>query len=333
VTTGILANLLAAFPAKRILIVGDVILDEYLWGDVRRISPEAPVPVVEIRSRTVVPGGAANAAANVVSLAGRVLLGGVVGRDDQANKLAEALRRQGVDPGGLVSDSERVTTTKTRLIAHGQQVVRMDSEQRTPLSPAMEDALLEWADRHVPEVAACVLSDYGKGVISNRVAEHVIRSARQVDKPVIVDPKGTNYAKYRGATVVKPNIHEVQLALKEDIEDDNALLEASRRLVGFLEGAALLITRGEHGMSLFRETSQPVHIATVARRVFDVTGAGDTVVSTLAMALAAGSTLEQAVHLANLTAGIVVGKRGTATVTLDELREAALSDGTPPKGA
>jgi D-beta-D-heptose 7-phosphate kinase/D-beta-D-heptose 1-phosphate adenosyltransferase len=312
-------------------VIGDVILDEYLWGEVRRISPEAPVPVVEIRSRSVVPGGAGNAAANVVSLAGRALLGGVVGRDDQADKLAQALRQQGVQPSGLITDSERTTTTKTRLIAHGQQVVRMDSEQRTPLSGAVEDSLLQWADRCLPDADACVLSDYGKGVVSNRVAEQVIRSARRLNKPVIVDPKGTNYAKYRGATVVKPNIHEVQLVLREEIEGEQALLEASRRLVGFLEGAALLITRGELGMSLFREAFEPVHIAAVARHVFDVTGAGDTVVSTMAMALAAGGALEQAVHLANLTAGIVVGKRGTATVTLDELRDAALSEETPAK--
>lgn len=323
----ILSNLLAAFPAQRILIVGDVILDEYLWGEVRRISPEAPVPVVEIRSRTVVPGGAANAAANIVSLTGRALLGGVVGRDDAADKLAEALRQVGVDPSGLVSESERVTTTKTRLIAHGQQVVRMDSEQRTALSTAAQDTLLQWTDRHLPEVDACVLSDYGKGVVSNRVAEQVIRGARRLGKPVIVDPKGTNYAKYRGATVVKPNIQEVQQVVKDEIEDQGVLVEASRHLVGLLEGAALLITRGEHGMSLFREGSAPVHVAAVARRVFDVTGAGDTVVATLAMALAAGAALEQAVQLASLAAGIVVGKRGTATVTLDELREAALTPG------
>jgi D-glycero-beta-D-manno-heptose-7-phosphate kinase len=326
VKTWTLTNLLAAFPARRILVVGDVILDEYLWGEVRRISPEAPVPVVEIRSRTFVPGGAGNAAANVVSLGGKALLGGVAGRDHAVDQLREALARQGVDAGGLVPDSERATTTKTRLIAHGQQVVRMDSEQRTPLPRPVEDALLRWVDSHVPEADACILSDYGKGVISNRVAEHVIRVARQADKPVIVDPKGTNYVKYRGATVVKPNIHEVQRALKEDIEDDSGLLEASRRLVDLLEGAALLITRGPEGMSLFRTGFAPVHIATVARHVFDVTGAGDTVVSTLAMALAAGSALEQAVHLANRAAGIVVGKRGTATVMLDELRESALLD-------
>jgi D-beta-D-heptose 7-phosphate kinase/D-beta-D-heptose 1-phosphate adenosyltransferase len=330
VNTGQLAKLLAAFPAKRVLIVGDVILDEYLWGDVRRISPEAPVPVVEIRSRTFVPGGAGNAAANVVSLAGQALLGSVAGRDPQAEMLVEALRQQGVDTGGLVSDAERLTTTKTRLIAHSQQVVRMDSEQRTPLPLPVADALLRWLDRKLPEVDACILSDYGKGVVTHQVAEHLIRTARQLRKPVIVDPKGTQYAKYRGATVVKPNIHEVQQVLREEIEDENSFLEAGRRLVGMLEGSALLITRGAEGMTLYRDGTAPVHIAAVARNVFDVTGAGDTVVSTLAMALAAGSTLEEAVHLANLAAGIVVGKRGTATVTLEELLSARPSESEGP---
>jgi D-beta-D-heptose 7-phosphate kinase/D-beta-D-heptose 1-phosphate adenosyltransferase len=319
-----LPNLFAAFSGKRILVVGDVILDEYLWGDVRRISPEAPVPIVEIRSRSFVPGGAANAAANVGSLEGQAFLGGVVGTDHSADKLVEVLQQQGVDTKGLIPDRERATTTKTRLIAHSQQVVRMDSEHRVPLSQPVEDAMLRWVDHHLPGVDACILSDYGKGVVSSRAAEHVIRTARKVDKPVIVDPKGTNYVKYRGAAVIKPNIHEVQQVLKEEIEDDAGLLEASRRLVELLEGSAVLITRGPEGMSLFREGLAPLHIATVARRVFDVTGAGDTVVSTLALALAAGAALEQAVHLANLAAGIVVGKRGTATVTLEELRQGAL---------
>jgi D-beta-D-heptose 7-phosphate kinase/D-beta-D-heptose 1-phosphate adenosyltransferase len=197
----------------------------------------------------------------------------------------------------------------------------MDSEQRNPLPLSVEDNLLRWIDAHLSGADSCVISDYGKGVVTDRVAEHVIGTARKMRKPVIVDPKGTNYAKYRGATVVKPNIYEVQQVLRDDVEDEDGLLEASRRLLDLLEGAALLITRGAEGMSLFRQGLSPVHIPTVARRVFDVTGAGDTVVSTLAMALAAGSTLEQAVHVANLAAGIVVGKRGTATVTLDELRE------------
>ena len=179
--------------------------------------------------------------------------------------------------------------------------------------------MLGWVDRTLPAADACILSDYGKGVVTNQVAEHVILAAQQLKKPVVVDPKGTQYAKYRRATVVKPNIHEVQQVLREDIEDEDSLLDAGRRLVKMLEGSALLITRGAEGMSLYREGSAPVHIATVARNVFDVTGAGDTVVSTLAMALGAGSPLEEAVHLANLAAGIVVGKRGTAIVTREEL--------------
>src|SRR5439155_19220852 len=194
-TSAISPNLLASFAAQRVLIVGDVILDEYHWGEVRRISPEAPVPIVEIRSRSFVPGGAGNAAANVVSLAGKALLGSVVGCDHQADKLTEVLRQHGVATAGLIADSERLTTTKTRLIAHGQQVVRMDSEQRTPLPAAVEDALLLWADNELPSVDACILSDYGKGVLSSRVAERLICRARELGKPVIVDPKGANYAK------------------------------------------------------------------------------------------------------------------------------------------
>jgi D-beta-D-heptose 7-phosphate kinase/D-beta-D-heptose 1-phosphate adenosyltransferase len=318
-------NLLTAFSSARVLIVGDIILDEYLWGDVRRISPEAPVPVVEIRARTLAPGGAANVASNVVSLTGNALLGGVVGCDPQAQQLEELLRSQGVDPSGVIADGQRVTTTKTRLLAHSQQVVRMDSEQRMPLSPLIEESLLRWVDRHVPEVQACILSDYGKGVVSPRVAEHVIYRSRQAGKPMIVDPKGTQYAKYRGATLVKPNIHEVEQIWKEDSQDTTGLVDAARYLIDLLQGAAVLITRGAEGMSLFRAGCAPKHITAVARQVFDVTGAGDTVVSTLALALAARGTLDQAVDLANLAAGVAVGKRGTARVLLDEVRESALS--------
>jgi D-beta-D-heptose 7-phosphate kinase/D-beta-D-heptose 1-phosphate adenosyltransferase len=314
---------LAASPGKRILLVGDVILDEYIWGDVRRISPEAPVPVVEVRRRTYLPGGAANAAANVVSLGGDALLGGVIGRDSQAGQLCEALAQAHIAADGLIVDPERLTTTKTRIIAHSQQVVRMDSEHRDPLPSATEDALLLWAVRHLANVDACILSDYAKGVVSPRLAQEFIRRARQAGKPVVVDPKGTDYARYRGATVIKPNIHEVERVLKQEIHDDADLLQAGSRLTASLDGTAVLITRGPRGMSLFRPGVAPVHIATVAHNVFDVTGAGDTVVATLAIALGAAVSFEQAVVLANQAAGIVVGKVGTATVTLDELRGAS----------
>jgi D-beta-D-heptose 7-phosphate kinase/D-beta-D-heptose 1-phosphate adenosyltransferase len=314
-----LADSLAALSGKRVLIVGDVILDEYIWGEVRRISPEAPVPVVEIRRRTYVPGGAANAAANVVSLGGHALLGGVVGPDPPAHRLREALAQGRIEAEGLAVDGDRLTTTKTRIIAHSQQVVRIDSEQRKPLPAAIEEALLRWTAQHLPNVDACILSDYDKGVVSLALAQEFIRLARQAGKPVVVDPKGAHYAKYRGATVIKPNVHEVERFLKHEIRDDAELQQAGRHLTGLLEGAALLITRGSQGMSLFHEGNPAMHIPTVARNVFDVTGAGDTVIGALALSLAAGWTLPQAVHLANQAAGIVVGKIGTATVTQDEL--------------
>jgi D-beta-D-heptose 7-phosphate kinase/D-beta-D-heptose 1-phosphate adenosyltransferase len=315
---------LAALPGKRVLIVGDVMLDEYVWGEVRRISPEAPVPVVEISRRTYVPGGAANVASNVVSLDGRAILGGVVGGDPQAELLQAALEERGVGAEGLVVDDERPTTTKTRIVAHSQQVVRVDSEQRTPLRIELEETLLRWVEKRLVEADAFVLSDYGKGVVSTRLAERFIRLAWEAGKPVIVDPKGTNYAKYSGATVVTPNVHEAERAINHDIKDDADLLRVGQELLKILNGSAMLITRGAEGMSLLLNGADAVHIPAVARNVFDVTGAGDTVVSTLAVALAAGATLQQAARLANMAAGIVVGKVGTATVTLDELLKGIL---------
>jgi D-beta-D-heptose 7-phosphate kinase/D-beta-D-heptose 1-phosphate adenosyltransferase len=321
-----LRDLCAAFPGKRVLIVGDVMLDEFIWGQVRRISPEAPVPVVEMQRRTYALGGAANSAANVVSLGGDALLGGAVGRDHYADHLVSVLAQSAVRADGLIALASRQTTTKTRVIAHNQQVVRLDCEQRTPLTVAEEDRLLQWAEAHLPTVATCILSDYAKGVVSDRLAERFIRLARQACKPVVVDPKGTNYAKYRGATVVKPNLHEAERSANQEITDEASLLDVGRRLSAVLEGSALLITRGAQGMSLFQPESPPIHIPIVQpRHVFDVTGAGDTVVSTLAMALAGGSTLEQAIHLANWAASIVVEKVGTATVTLEELRHSVSS--------
>lgn len=319
-----LLDILNAFPGKCVLIVGDVMLDEYIWGEVQRISPEAPVPVVEVRRRTYAPGGAANTAANVASLGGRALLGGVVGRDDQAERLRQALRQAGVDADGLFVDADRPTTTKTRIVAHSQQVVRVDTEQRMPLPVELEDTLLGWTAKRLSEADACILSDYDKGVVSPRLAERFIRLAREAGRPAVVDPKGTNYAKYRGATVVTPNIREAEQALNYKINGHADLLKVGRQLSTILEGSALLITRGPEGMSLFLNGAEAVHIPAVARNVFDVTGAGDTVVSTLALALAAGATLEQAARLANRAAGIVVGKFGTATVTIEEL----LADGT-----
>jgi D-glycero-beta-D-manno-heptose-7-phosphate kinase len=314
-------EIVAAFPGKRVLVIGDVMLDEYIWGEVRRISPEAPVPVVEARRRTYMPGGAGNTAANVVSLGGQAMLGGVVGRDYQAVKLSEALQQNGIEAAGLVVDEARPTTTKTRIVAHSQQVVRVDCEERTPLPAHLEDTVLQWVETCMGKADACILSDYSKGVVSTRLAADVIHLARQAGRPVVVDPKGTNYTKYRGATVVTPNVYEAGRALDREVEAEGDFLEVGQRLLDILDGAALLITCGAQGMSLFTKGASTLHIAANARNVYDVTGAGDTVVSMLALALAAGATLKQAIDLANCAAGIVVGKFGTATVSLAELSD------------
>ena len=315
-----LADLVSAFQRGQVLIVGDVMLDEYIWGEVRRISPEAPVPVVEVHRKTYVPGGAANVAMNVTSLGGKVLLGGVTGQDPQGEQLRHLLALQGADVTGLVVTEDRPTITKTRIVAHSQQIVRVDTERRAPLDPPTETALLGWIKSRLETVDVCILSDYAKGVISPDFARRFIEMAQQMDKPVVVDPKGIDYARYRGATLVTPNLHEAERAANHEINGHGDLVDVSRELLYILENSALLVTRGAEGMSLFVNGCEPVHIPAVARQVFDVTGAGDTGIATLALALAAAASLEQAARLANYAAGLVVGKVGTATVTSEELR-------------
>jgi D-glycero-beta-D-manno-heptose-7-phosphate kinase len=312
------ARSLRSMTGMTVLTLGDVMLDEYVWGEVQRISPEAPVPVVQVQRRTHVPGGAANAAAGVAALGGRALLGGVVGADAHAERLREAVREKGLETDGLVVDPSRPTTTKTRVIAHSQQVVRTDAEDRSPLPRDVEATLLEWAAEHVPQVASVVLSDYAKGVVSPSLARRVIELGRTHGKPVVVDPKGTDYAKYSGATVMTPNAHDAGRAANVHVEAYEDLLEVARRLADVCDDTALLVTRGAAGMTLLTSDG-PVDIAAEAHEVYDVTGAGDTVVAVLAVALGAGMPLEEAVRLANAAAGLVVGKVGTATVTLEEL--------------
>ncbi len=315
-------DLVTSLAGKRVLVVGDVMLDEYIWGAVRRVSPEAPVPVVETQRRTFVPGGAANAANNVVSLGGRALLGGVVGADAAADHLRDTLRQQDVRTDGLVVEPGRPTTCKTRVVAHHQQIVRVDHEQRGPLSPAAEQRLLAWVEETLPAVDACILSDYGKGVVSPELAGRLLDLARRANRPVVVDPKGADCLKYRGATVVKPNLHEAERFTRTEVQTDADLLTVGGQLLEMLDGTAVLITRGAHGMSLFRAGRPVVHIPSVARDVFDVTGAGDTVIGTLALALAAAVPLERAADLANRAAGVAVSKVGTAPVTHAELVQA-----------
>jgi D-beta-D-heptose 7-phosphate kinase/D-beta-D-heptose 1-phosphate adenosyltransferase len=314
-----LLTLSRAFPGKKVLVAGDVMLDEYVWGAVRRISPEAPVPVVEVERRTFAPGGAANTAANVVGLSGKVTLVGVVGRDPAADNLRNELQRLGVEAGGIVVDSNRPTTSKTRIIGHSQQVLRIDHEDQRPLTTSVEDILLQTVERYLRSADACILSDYAKGVVSQRFAQQFIRLAREAGKPIIVDPKGTNYSKYRDATIVKPNLLEAGQVLNRTINGMEDLQQAAGLLMEILGNSAVVITRGAQGLSLFRRGADPVHVPAEARDVYDVTGAGDTAASTLALTLACKGTFEQAARLANRAASVVVRKLGTAPVHLDEL--------------
>lgn len=316
-----ISALIDELPKQRLLILGDVMLDEFLWGDVRRISPEAPVPVVELQRQSEVPGGAANNAMNAAAYGSSVAIAGVVGDDGQGRRLREMLAERGIDASGLMSEPSRPTTTKTRVVAHNQQVVRVDRERRDEVAPETEQRLLQWIEEQLPRAGACVISDYGKGVVTPAVAQGTIARARAAGCPVLVDPKGTDYSRYRGATVITPNLLEAEQATSLPGESDEEIAAVARRLICSLPGTALLITRGAKGMSLLGvDEAAPVHVRSEAKAVFDVTGAGDTVITTLALALAARAGLPQAMRLANRAAGIVVGKLGTATVSLEELR-------------
>jgi D-beta-D-heptose 7-phosphate kinase/D-beta-D-heptose 1-phosphate adenosyltransferase len=318
------ASLLARLAGLRVLVVGDVMLDEYLHGVARRISPEAPVPVVELHERSFVPGGAANTAANVAGLRAEAVLASVTGADEAGRRLREALAARKVGLGGLLSDEARPTTTKTRVVAQGQQVVRIDQEPKGPFPAAVRQRLLRFAEDQTASVDACVLSDYAKGLVSAALARRVIAAAARHGKPVVVDPKGADFSKYRGATVVKPNLHEAGVAVRHEVASPAGVLAAGRRLLEMLPGSAVLLTRGPAGMTLFEPGKEPLHIPAQAREVYDVTGAGDTVAASLAAALAAGAGLAQAARLASRAAGLVVGRFGTSPVRWEELAAQAM---------
>jgi D-beta-D-heptose 7-phosphate kinase/D-beta-D-heptose 1-phosphate adenosyltransferase len=315
-------RLLAAMRERRVLVVGDVMLDEFLWGKVARISPEAPVPVVEVQRQSHHLGGAGNVACNVRSLGGHAVVAAVVGRDAAAETLRECLRAAGVEDALSVADSGRPTTVKTRIVAHHQQVVRADRELADDVPADLEGEILAHVRRALPGCGAVVVSDYQKGVVTERLMKSVLALARRRRVPVLVDPKVRHFALYRGVAVVTPNQLEAEQASGIRIRSDADLRAAGERILARLRCGAVLVTRGEHGMALFERGRRPVYIPTAAREVFDVTGAGDTVIATLALAVCAGAGLAEAAALANYAAGVVVGKLGTATVSPDEVLSA-----------
>lgn len=307
------------FPECRILIVGDLMLDTFVWGEVRRISPEAPVPVVEVSEESQMLGGSANVAHNVASLGGQVIVAGVVGKDSAGRRIESLFRDLRVPTDGLLVENGRPTTTKTRVIARQQQVVRFDREWKRPLNKESTNRLMAFVKEQLPRVDAVIVSDYAKGVVSREFLDGLRTLLSGSSLPVIVDPKVQHLDYYHSFTMVTPNHHEAARMSGIEIHDAQSLMEAGRYLLDQLRCRTVLITRGKDGMSLFHQDGAVTHIPTVARRVFDVTGAGDTVIATIGLGIAAGLSADDAAILANLAAGVVVGEVGTAVITREEL--------------
>jgi rfaE bifunctional protein kinase chain/domain len=314
-----MSNFRDLLSSARVLVVGDLMLDEYLVGAVSRISPEAPVPVVDVKERRYVLGGAGNVAANVRALGGQVSVLGVCGNDDAGGRLRSLFALAGIRDDSVIALNRRTTTCKTRVVAGQQQIVRFDSEERSPLDDKETECLRVRFRTLLDQAEVCIFSDYGKGVLSHEFCVSEIEFARGRGRHVIVDPKGVDFRKYRSCTLITPNKKEAAQAAGVVIESSDQLNAAGKRLLELLPGSAVLVTRGPEGMTLFRPGERPFSIPTVAREVFDVVGAGDTVAAALAVSLAGGLPLEVCTQVANVAAGIAVGRHGTVAVSINDL--------------
>jgi D-beta-D-heptose 7-phosphate kinase/D-beta-D-heptose 1-phosphate adenosyltransferase len=314
-------NFLNSDHRPRLLVIGDLILDEYIWGAVSRISPEAPVPILETKSENLTLGGAANVANNLVALGCEVHLVGAIGQDEKGDKLLTLIEEKGISSKGIFRFVHRPTTSKIRVVAHNQQVLRIDKEDNRPITEETENRIIKYINKALPDMDIVICSDYRKGILTEKVFSAVSHRAKNSKKRVIVDPKSSDFELYKGATVITPNQFEVEKAVPIKIQDKIDLDRAAEYLLNLTHAEVLLITRGKDGMTLYPNKAKPVDIPTQAKEVFDVTGAGDTVVSVLAMALAVGFNPEDSAWLSNMAASIVVGKVGTAVVTLNEINE------------
>jgi rfaE bifunctional protein kinase chain/domain len=305
----------------KVLVLGDVMLDEYLWGNVSRISPEAPVPVVEILKESIKLGGAANVALNIKTLGDQPILVGVAGEDKNGERMREALNAVQIPDVGIFAEDGRPTTVKTRVIAHSQQVVRADREDTQEISPELTEQIVDFVKGKLGEIGALIISDYGKGVVTLKLLSELIDLCRKNNMFVGVDPKETHFLNYKRVSLITPNHNEAGFAYGKKIKDQSILEEVGWGLMDRLEAEAMLITRGELGMSLFERNKSLTHFPTRAKKVYDVTGAGDTVISTFTSAFAAGASYKEAALISNHAAGMVIGEIGTAQVTKDQLAE------------
>ncbi len=309
------------FPEAKVMVVGDIIVDKYIWGEVSRISPEAPVPVVKVEKETRMLGGAANVLNNMVSLGVKPYLCGVVGDDLNGRYLIDKIKKSGLITSGIIVDNNRPTTVKTRVVAHNQQVVRFDRETVDDIDRDSSDRMLEFAKKLFPDLDAIIISDYGKGVISSCFMNEMRKLIKDSRIITAVDPKTGNFEHYRGVSIITPNHYEAGTYCGFDITDEQTLIRAGRNMLRKLECSSVLITQGKDGMSLFERDGKYTHIPTVAQKVFDVTGAGDTVISTFCLGLVSGLDFKLAAVLSNFAAGIVVGEVGTTCVSAESLKK------------
>jgi rfaE bifunctional protein kinase chain/domain len=314
-----LKQIVLNFKDANVLVIGDLILDEFIWGDVSRISPEAPVPVVWVKRESFMPGGASNVANNLRSLGARAFIAGVIGDDERGAILKGELEQKGIDTSGMIVDRSRPTTLKTRVVAQHQQVVRIDKEKIESLSDAMVSRVINYTKGIIDKIDAVVIEDYGKGVITPKLLKRIVPLVRSHKKIISVDPKEEHLKYYQGITLITPNNHEASKAVGFQIKDDATLKKAGAALLKKFNCRIVLITLGENGMAVFQKGKPMKQIPTVAQEVFDVSGAGDTVIACYTLALASEADPVQAAHISNCAAGIVVGKVGIAVVVPEEL--------------
>lgn len=312
-------QLLTSLKAKRIAVIGDVMIDHYVWGAVSRISPEAPVPVVEVESESVRLGGAANVAHNITSLGAQALLIGVVGDDANGAELIRILNSASTASDGIIVDPTRPTTKKTRVIAHNQHVVRIDSELKKDIDESVQKKILTVLENNIHSIDGMIIEDYNKGVVVKELIHAIIDLAQRHNKIITIDPKFNNFFEYKHATVFKPNVKETEEVLGKKLKTETDVIEAGKILLERLSAEYVLLTRSEKGMSLFEQNGTVSHIPTHAREVADVSGAGDTVIATLTAMLASGANIHEAATLANIAGGIVVGEVGIVPILPEQL--------------
>ncbi len=321
-----LKELFDNFKGRRVAVVGDLMLDRYFWGSVARISPEAPVPVVEVESESARLGGAANVAHNIKSLGAEPILIGVVGKDNSGDLLRDLLIENKFSTSGLIVDETRPTTVKTRVIAHNQHVVRIDRETKTEISYTLQHRALDVLRQNIHSLDAIIIEDYDKGVIVKSLIKQIVDLANESKKIVTADPKFNNFFEYRGVTVFKPNRKEVEEVMGIRLLDEGTVSEVGKALLERLQAKNVLLTRGEKGITLFEGDGTVTHVATKARRVADVSGAGDTVISTLTVALASGASTREAAALANYAGGVVCEEVGIMPINREALFSAVMMD-------